>query len=396
MWTWTWSGTVNAQDVQSHLVFYSDCSTGCIERGRFSLGTERLPIPTALVPTKLGVVFADPARDWHGRSGWDVELTYAQLADEEFWGINDLALRVRQATEKGLRVLVRVDYAQGQSMPPTDDNLALSEYLAYLQRLARDERMRDVYGYFLGSGFNTLGSNTLAPESSVTPEWYARVFSGYGEPVTHTDNAAQVIRAENPQTRVLVGPVRPWNVDQDADLPWEEDVPWLNYMNSLVAALDESTRAKSTAGVSLARPDGFALHVPGRPNAPELAGRDGAQEPQVDLHRAEWGDAQAGFRVYRDWLAIINVYLTTRGIPVYITSTNTFTADEGAPPAQNYPEGWLAAAMEEVAQEPQVQALCWFVDNERSGDGRWDWFSLAERSGRLVYAAEEFDGLLEQ
>ncbi len=137
---------------------------------------------------------------------------------------------------------------------------------------AAAERLRNVYGYFLGSGFNELGSNSQAPERPVTPEWYARLFNGYGEEVTHTDNAVQVIRAENPQARVLVGPVRPWNTDQDGDQRYAIDVPWLNYMNTLVAMLDEGARAKSAAGIPLAAPDGFALHIPGRPGAPELAG----------------------------------------------------------------------------------------------------------------------------
>ena len=87
---------------------------------------------------------------------------------------------------------------------------------------------------------------------------------------------------------------------------------------------------------------------------------------------------------------------STRGLPAYITSTNTFVAGEGTPPAQNYPQGWLTAALDEVNRQPQVHALCWFLDVDRSGDARWDWFSLAERQGRLVYAAEEFDALLRQ
>jgi hypothetical protein len=390
---WEWSFT--APDEGSYpLVFYHDCDTGCIERGRLVVGSRPSVLPAALVPTKLGVVFADPARDWHGRSGWDVELTYARLAGDAFWGIDDLAGRVSQAAGRGLRVLVRVDYDQGQSLPPADDQVALNEYLTSLRRLARDERLEGVYGYVLGSGFNELASNSQDPDHPVTPEWYARLFNGYGQEVSHTDNAVQVIRAENPQVRVLVGPVRPWNEDQDGARPYAIDVPWLNYMNTLVAALDAGARAKSVAGYPLATPDGFGLHVPGRPEAAVAMGREGAEEPHLDLRRPEWGQAQAGFRVYRDWLAIVNAYPTTRGLPVYITSTNTYAPGGDAPPAQNYPAGWLRAAMEEVNQEPQVQALCWFVDEDRSGDDRWDLFSLAGHPGRLIDAADEFDALL--
>lgn len=390
-YTWAFVIPAPAADDPAEIVFYTHCDTGCQERSRLSLGdhADAVPSPAPNQPTKLCAVSASPTRDWHGRSGWDVELTYALRDDERYWGVDDLAWRVQQATANGLRVLVRVDYDQGQTLPPEGDQAALAEYLAYLRRLARDDRLAGVYGYILGSGFNELASNAQAGQPA-TPEWYARVFGGYGEDPSHTDNAVQVIGAENPGVRVLVGPVRPWVSDQDGARRAAIDAPWLNYMNTLVAALDESTQAKLAAGYPLAAPDGFALHAPGRVAAL------GAAEPQTDQRRPEWNGAQAGFRVYRDWLDIIDAYPTTRGLPLYITSANTFVADEAAPPAQNYPAGWLTAALAEISRQPQVQALCWFLDEDRSGDDRWDSFSLAKQPGRLVDAAKEFDALLQQ
>ena len=100
-WTWHWSLPANATGV---VVFYHDCQTGCVERGRFVLGTTRtapakLASPARALPTKLGVVFAGTGRDWHGRSGWDVELTYVRLGDRPYWGADDLAERVQAAAE---------------------------------------------------------------------------------------------------------------------------------------------------------------------------------------------------------------------------------------------------------------------------------------------------------
>jgi hypothetical protein len=287
--TWEWTFVV-PDDGDCTLVFYHDCHTGCIERGWMVVGAERPPASFRLLPTKLGVVFANPDRDWHGRSGWDVELTYARLPDEEHWGIDDLAVHVQQATAKGLRV--------------------------------------------------------------------------------------------------LVGPVRPWVSDQDGERRYTVDAPWLNYMNTLVAFLDETAQAKAAVGIPLATPDGFAIQSPGRPDAPELAGRDGAEEPRLDLRREEWNGAQAGFRIYRDWLDIVNAYPSTRGLPVYVTSSNTFTPDENVPPAQNYPRGWLTTALGVIDAEPQVQALCWFIDYFPH-DTQWDYFSLTLHPGRLIDAAEE-------
>jgi hypothetical protein len=390
-WTWRWTFTV-PESAGYELRFYHDCHTGCVERAWFVLGDVK-PSGVAVTPTKLGVVLPNVTRDWHGRSGWAVEVAYARRAEEPFWGLDDLAARIAIHHAKGLRVLVRVDYDQTQSVPAEDDYLMLTEYLEYFRRLARDARMQDVYSFIVGADYNTAEVNALAEGRPATPAWYARLFNGYGEDVTHTDNVVQTIRAENPNARVLVGPLRPWNTEQDGERPYVIDAPWLNYMNTLVALLDEGARAKAAAGIPLTAPDGFDVQAPGHPDAPEMAGALRADEPRVDLRREAWDGARVGFGVYRDWLDIINAYPTTRGLPVYIISTNTYDREAGIPPAQNYPRGWLTAALDVIDAEPQVAALCWFLDDFPHSD-EWDWFSLTEQPGRLVDAAEEFDTLL--
>ncbi|MBI3242846.1 MAG: hypothetical protein HYZ49_11185 [Chloroflexi bacterium] len=393
--TWRWSFIV-PDSAGYEFVFYHDCDTGCIERARVTIGaleSRNLTQPAQRIPTKLGIVFAHPERDWHHRAGWDVELTYVMKAESEYWGIDDLAGRVQGATAKGLRVLVRVDYDQGQSIPPANDYLALDAYLDYVRRLARDARLNDVYGYIIGSGYNTKGSNSQAVADLVTPEWYARVFNGYEAEPEHGDNTVEAIHAENPAVQVLVGPVRPWVDDQNGQRRYRLDQPWLNYMNTLVASLDASATANAAIGIPFVGPDGFAVQAPGRPDAPEFATDEGATEPHRDLRRNTWGQAQAGFRVYGDWLDIINAYPYTKGLPVYITSTNTYQPDTDVKPAQNYPRGWLSAALEVINNEPQVRALCWFLDSFPL-DKQWELFSLTNPKGLLVDAADEFDSLL--
>lgn len=392
-WTWRWHADV-PERAGSVAVFYHDCHIGCSERTRVALGTHStpmLPAPTPVPePTKLGVVFADLERDWHGKAAWTVELTYAAAQDDVEFSIDGLARRVQQASRRGLRVLVRVAYDRQQALPPTGDEVALSRYLDYCARLARDDRLQEVYAYIIGSGFNGLNENVLSPDRPTTPEWYARVFNGYGLPAARDDNVVQRMRAVDPAVRILVGPVTPWIDDQDGVLPAPHAVPWLNYFNTLVAYLDEAVQAKSAAGVPLTAPAGFAIQAPGRPSAAAQPDR----EPATDLRRMAWDGAQAGFRVYRDWLASINRFPTTQGQPAYIISTNTWTADTPVPPAQNYPAGWLTSALAEVNRAPQIQALCWFLDAP-PGE-QWTPFSLSQPVGRMHDAAAEFDRLLQQ
>ncbi|NOX63694.1 MAG: hypothetical protein GXP42_17355, partial [Chloroflexi bacterium] len=342
-WEWRWQ--IADPGEGGEVVFYSDCQTGCRERGRWRVGDVTAPAPEPpRVPTKLGVVFPNPQRDWRGRSGWAVELTYARLHDEPYWGVDDLAVRVAQARAQGLRVIVRVDYDQGQSLPPAGDEVALAEYLAYLQRLARDQRLSGVYALQLGSGYNTMGANRGADGPPVTPAWAARLINGYGLAPERIDNAVQAVGQARPVLRVLVGPVQPWTNDQNGDIPYTIDVPWLNYFHTLVTYVAQAAEEKSAAGQPAPLPHGFAVQAPGRPDAPELEGAERAQEPLHDLPRPAWHGAQAGFRVYRDWLAVIDSQFVTRGLPLYITSTNTYTPDDPIPPAQNYPAWWLRAA----------------------------------------------------
>ncbi|NOK61573.1 MAG: hypothetical protein GFH27_549311n20 [Chloroflexi bacterium AL-W] len=396
---WTWRWVFRAPDNTNYAaIFYHDCHTGCIERTRIQLGpttTTNDPDPP-LSPTELGVVFADPTRDWRGRAGWSVELTYTQRPFDENFSIDGLAQWVHKANEQGLRVLVRIAYDYRQAMPPTSDEVALARYLDACERLARDERFKGVYGYIIGSGINGLDENELTPEQPTTPEWYARVFNGYSVDPQRTDNVVQRMRAVNPQVRLLVVPLTPWIDDQDGAIRDFLNQPWLNYMNTLVAHIDESVKAKREVGTALANPDGFAIQAPGRPTAPEVANQP-SREPATDLYRTEWGRAQAGFRVYKDWLRIINRYDTTRGMPAYIVSTNTWTSDERIPPAQNYPPGWLTNALREVRREPQLQALCWFLDHPQGDPSSelWGGFSLNLRNGQMFEAAREFDELLQ-
>ncbi len=389
-WTWRWRFTMPQQAAE--LRFFHDCHTGCVERGRAALGVPAGPPAEPRSPTKLGAVFADPERDWHGRQAWTVLLTYVQRQDNADFGLDGLAHWVRRSEARGLRVLVRVAYDYQQALPPAGDEVALLAFLEYYARLARDARLAGVHGFVVGAGFNGRGENMLAPDRPTTPEWYARVFGGYGVAPERSDNVAQIIHGINPQARVLVGSVAPWETWQSGALPDPLDRPWLNYANTLVARLDEAARAKAKQGRQGAAPDGFALNAPGRPGHAQVAAP--AQEPAADLRPADQGGAQTGFRVYRDWLAVINRHPTTRGLPAYITATNTFTEGDATLPAQNYPPGWLTAALREIDAEPQVRALCWFVDLAL-GD-RWQPYSLRQRAGRLNDAAAEFDRLLRE
>ncbi len=259
-WRWQWRMRMPVTTEGIMVDFYHDCDTGCQRRGTVAMGDPPATTVALGPPTKLCVDFVDPNRDWHNRQGWVVDMTYMRLADDEddtYWSVDALAARLAHAMRKGLRVLVRVEYDRNQTLPPTNDQLALSEYLAYLHRLAQDDRLAAVYAYVIGSSMNADDANQQAPGRPLTPAWVARIINGYGEDPLHNDNALAIIRAANPSIRVLVGPVRPWIRDQDVEPAYPLDVPWLNYMDALSASLDLGATAKAQAGIARARPMGL-------------------------------------------------------------------------------------------------------------------------------------------
>lgn len=399
LWTWQWRlpNGIQIEQQSIRFLFYHSCHIGCVEWFNKEITNEKggntNKFKFLTRPSKLGVVFAMPSRDWHGVSGWNVELTYALSSEKDYWHIDHVAARIVQSCQQKLQVLLRADYDRGQTLPPKADFAALESYLNFVRRLANDARFRCVHGLIIGSGPNDNGSNSKAPERKITPEWYAQILNGYGNDPNDKNNVVEIIRAVNPSLRVLVGPIRPWNSDQNGLQRFEIDVPWLNYMNTLVSALDQTAQNKAKIGKVFAVPDGFAIQAPGRPDAAELQLMHRSLEPKVDLRRSEWNGAQAGFRVYQDWLHIINAYSSTRGLPVYISSTNTYTPDAAKTPSENYPQGWLTNAMMEINQVSQIKALCWFIDG-LSSDEQWDGFSLNKRVGLLSDTSNEFEYLL--
>lgn len=374
-WRWRWQIPENA----SSLRFYHDCQIGCVLWTTRELDSAESATVSSSVPTKLGVVLADPQRDWHGKQGWAVEITYAQTAEAEYWGIDDLALRVRKLTDQGVRVLIRVDYDKGQSLPLEGDEIALENYLRYFSRLSADDRFQNVHGIVIGSNYNA--------SRGVTPEWYARIFNGYAGDMNER-HAAAIIRANLPSAQLLVGPVSVWSEEQNGDYPFVGNRPWINYLNTVLGYIDQAAEMQARRGRPQMWADGVAIQAFGRVNGLKVP----FQEPSTN--QLDKG-AQNGFRVYRDALTVVNQHPYTNGKPVYITATNTLDSKKSSTPSQNYPKGWLATALAEVNRQPQIAALCWFIDSFPYDD-QWDEFSLQERKGNLKDAADEFDRLLQR
>jgi hypothetical protein len=345
----------------------------------------------------IGAQWTNNSRNWTGpggaKSGSDIQLVYAtgiiQATDPN--GTTQVGSRVHGSVSAGRNVFVRVDYAPGQSIPPSGNDSARTSYVTFLQSLCGNSSFSRVFGRIIGNEFNTSIENQTGP--AVTPTWYARVFNGYNAPVGDTGNAVQFIKAVQPGAQVLVGPVGPWNPDQGSDdgSQYSINMAWLNYFNELCRKIYSGASAK---GLSV---DGFAIHAYGRPGAinPNTGQPYGSSEPHNDIQGGGWAPgAWAGFTVYKNWRDIINQLSTV--VPIWITETNTHT-DTDAPSSQSYPSDWYIQALAEISGAgKRFQSVCWFVDQNTGGSPTSPWVndSLTVGNGNCSQASADFNTAL--
>jgi hypothetical protein len=148
----------------------------------------------------------------------------------------------------------------------------------------------------------------------------------------------QQIRAVQPNAKVLVGAVAPWNSTQNPGGPYSH--AWLNYMHQLVQALGNEA-------------DGYAIHAYG--------GRSGDSDPRDDNY---WG-----FGVFRDWMTVIDSHPVARSAGVYLTEFNhAADGDSNADgwPNVPYPAGFIQRAYEAInnwnmANDHRISCACWFA-----------------------------------
>ncbi|MFN0072845.1 MAG: hypothetical protein ACKVVP_15275 [Chloroflexota bacterium] len=355
-------------------------------------------------PTLAGATWVDNSRPWitRNKTGTDVWHVYmhppappAGGSADNFANVRDNISMSRQSTPKQ-NVLLRVDYAEGQSLPW--NATTRGEYLGFLQQICADPIFREnLLGFIIGNECNSQDENRQSG-GTMNPDEWARTYNGYGSGASATDNAFQVIRAALPDARVLVGAVAPYNPQADGSPAFAIPVPWLNYFNQLCLRV---TQRMTQAGLSA--PDGFALHAYGRVGDDGTA-NGGSQEPHrsVPSPVPYPASAEYGFRVYRQWLAVMDGYPLLQLAPVWITETNTFTTTHCDQSYPMNPPGWYFEAVKEiydfnhdpfVSVQNRIKSVCWFVD--RNFDGNWGLDAISGHTmGRLGAASNDFNSVL--
>jgi hypothetical protein len=93
-------------------------------------------------PSLIGASWTNNARNWNTKSGWDVQLVYTNPtlpnSPNRYQVVGE---NVRLSHQAGRNVIVRIDHAEGQNLPPNASSL--SAYLATLATICQNADFRN-------------------------------------------------------------------------------------------------------------------------------------------------------------------------------------------------------------------------------------------------------------
>lgn len=252
----------------------------------------------------------------NGKRGWSVEVINT---DPFPW--DPTPADIQNVVNENFEVIIRINKTFGETVPKNP-----SEWDSFAQQCADKVNLYKAYCHIWIIG-NEMNADF---EGSIPVGDYIQVYL----------KCRQRIKQVQPEARVIVAPLAPWNSSQSGSGPYPPNRPWLNYMYELVNTLNDNA-------------DGYAIHAYG--------GRSGDSDPR--------DDDEMGFGVFKRWMEIIdgNPYAATK--PVYLTEMNHAADGQGSTPGYPlypYPAGYIQRLFEainawNVTHPHKIQCACWFA-----------------------------------
>jgi len=281
----------------------------------------------------------EPGGEWlmteKGRLGW-ILFTHGLGHDPNQTG----GIDYRKWTDQGFSVLARLNngYGSAGTIPLPD------QYGNFAKRIAGFVSTSvGCSRWIIGNEPNH--SNERPDGQPITADSYARCYQLCADAIHYLPG--------HEFDEVLLAPIAPWNV---------ETGDWLGYFKT---------------ALTVAQPDGFALHTYTHGSDPAFVFSDAKMSPPYQ-------DRFYHFRAYRDWMSAIPSAM--RDLPVYITETDQNVAWLDAN------SGWVQNAYKEIddwnrGNVQQIRALClyrwpkydqWYIEGKT---GVYDDFRAAMDHG---------------
>jgi len=254
----------------------------------------------------------------NGKGMYSVEVLYTRRYTNPAAEV----AKLRSIMGKGFRIILRLDYDYGQTVPADWDWVGRYDYAVRSGQIARD--MAGVVSLFV------IGNEmTSAHEGQISPQWYTIVFNAHD-----TNSAYDRIKAVRPDARVLMGGLSGW-----PGFPGEggSNVNFFDYFIEQVEAVD-----------------GFAVHA--YSGTSFFDGSGGTEDPRFSDMTGLLSFAEYAKRIYAKWGPSVK--------PIYITETNTYWFKNGFSD-RSYRDNWIKEAYQAVDQwnrsnDMKIEALCWF------------------------------------
>lgn len=312
---------------------------------------------------RVGSHWIHPDRELHSSPSCSIELVYQNDPPAGF-AIADARERVTMARAKGdIAVFLRVDYQQGQTLPPTNDEEALLRYIDFSKEIAADTILGQSAGIISGNETN-LSNEWRVSGIPLTPRWVARVVFGSGTAKTRTDNVYSSVRDVNPNILVFSPAVGPFSPESTGELSYtppdgrDQLTPWETYQYELAYRSYRNNGHTPTNDVFLAMHTYSRVGVDGTENG-------GAFEPQSDIREntfgSHWGTQSLDDMLY----AIKKANRNRNPAGIVISEWNSLT---DAAPIQNYPKGLEQQTVSYInGLGVRVLGFACFVDQDYGG-----------------------------
>jgi hypothetical protein len=251
----------------------------------------------------------------NGKRGWSVEVINT---DSFPW--DPTPSDIQNVANENFEVIIRINKTFGETVP-TNSSLwdSFAQQCADKVALYKDNCHIWIIGNEMNADF----------EGNIPVGDYIQVYT----------RCRERIKTVQPEAKVIVAALAPWNASQTGVGPYPSNRQWLNYMYELVNTLNDDT-------------DGYAIHAYG--------GRGGDSDPRDDDEMA--------FGVFKRWMEIIdgNPYAASK--PVYLTEMNHAADGQGSTPGYPlypYPDGYIQLLYEtiddwNISHAHKIQCACWF------------------------------------
>jgi len=277
----------------------------------------------------------------NGKQMWSLEMLYTSNWDS----VNKASekAKLQDIKNKGFRVILRLDYAHGATIPVKDDWVGRYNFAVKAGEIAA--YMKDVVDFYVIGNESTTSPNAGCRDAL----WYAYCFNAYD-----ANCAYDKIKANDPVATVCMQGLTGWPLQND--LIGGSNTAWIRTVQNTVDQVSGKPQI-----------DGYAIHA--------YSGDEYYNNTATATEDPRYSDV-TGLQSFIHYLRVIHEKHGA-GIPVLITETNTYWMAQNQESDITYRANWIKEAFQTVDEwnkrsDLKIDALCWYTYSHFNDPGNRD------------------------